>query len=243
MFTPGTPDTDITDKLKEYCPALSAYTDEELWVKFVNIWNKLMVLLCWNDTVCNSMLVNDRTFLVKVNVDRRGVQEIDLPHNQINSISTVTFQVYSVDGLEEEVITDPEKYWVQDTNTYRFYLSSKVVGDICISKCEDAYLKFEYNAGYDDIPECFYSVLCVIIGNALCQYNDCGGATCNTVDRLAMNAILTQHVIEGEEWKWDVPNSIVQDTLDTAMKDGLLSALFTYSNCTNKINFNAGAIC
>lgn len=240
MFTPSTIDTAILNKLRSYYPAFNSMPDSELWRQFVNLWNKLMASLCWDDNESNSLLESTRTIYIDLNpVTNCNMAEIFLKHNPIKSITSIDLIVYSKLGKEIINIPYPEKYWIEGTNEIVIYIDNITSINIC--KCDRLQIKAVYVAGYSEIPEAFYTVLGLILANAICSVNDCIDQECSSKDRLAANAVLSRRTIENDTWEWDIPNNILQDYYDKAEKNNMLSMLGNYSNCINKLSFATGS--
>jgi len=239
MFDPTTINAAILQKLRDYYPSFNSVSDADLWVAFVNTWNRLMARLCWNDKTCVSMLTNPRVLFVRVNPEGCRVVEIEMQHSEITSVESAEITTYSKTGKTKIMLENLADYWVEGTKMLRIYLSRE--DQKCLCRCDESYIKINYTAGYKEIPDCFYTAIGLILGNAMCKLNNCADQDCQNTDQVAMNAVLTQRDIDGERWVFEVPNNFIQDALDQGEVNGILNLLDNYSNCINKLTFSAGA--
>lgn len=238
MFTPNTVDQAILDKLREYLPGLSGMTDAQLWLSFVNAWNKLMAILCWNDGECNSLISAQRNLKVKLE-DKCFPIEVPLYHTNVTDIESAVIKWLTDTGFQQQAVSgdlmnffDGEKLYITPSSSLQ----------VAINSCSGVVnIEVTYTAGYAEIPECFYTALSEIIGISLCQQNNCFENTedCYALDRKALNAVLTERTIGDETWKWETPNNFLVDTISNLQSKGSLKLLGQFSNCVNKLNFVA----
>lgn len=241
MFVPSTPDATVLAKLREYCPAFVSVADADLWVNFVNTWNRLMTLLCWNDEECGDFLSGTRTLYEVLNPDCIREQDIYLKHKKVTEITSAEIQIYDKDGSETITITDPDSFYRPAENKFKLYMNHETI-QRCLNCREEAYIKIEYTAGYDEIPECFYGAICRVISQAWCEHN-CIEGDCAQTDRLGLNAVLKEKSVGDRTWKWDLGDRLIEKTINNFQAKGLLAELMRFGNCTNKITFSVGAYC
>lgn len=238
MFDPNTPDEDVLEKLRTYYPGLAAMEDQALWIAFIKIWDKLMALLCWSDGECNSLLTDERIQIVDL-VDECFPLRIKFAHKNVTSVTSATIKWLTPTGFDSLVLANPDSFRNRDS----FFLVLTPQQLAQIGTCDDAYFNIEivYEAGWDDIPECFFSAIADSLALSLCQQNDCFGETedCYALDRLAVNARLKSRTIGDEKWDWEVPNNTLMNTISDLQTKGMLSILGQYNNCFRKINFAA----
>ena len=240
MFTPDTIDEEVLNRLRAYYPGLAEMSDEALWVAFVKLWDKLMAMLCWSDASCNSLLDAER--VMKVDLMRACFPlEILLNHKFVTSMVSVVIKWLTSSGFES--ITLPTDTLDNYLNGNTFYLILNQSQLSSINSCHKSYLTAEltYNAGLEEIPECFYSAIADALTISLCQQNNCfeGGEDCYALDRMALNARLKKRTIGDESWEWEVPNDDLINTIASMSSNGLLRILGQYNNCFNKIHFAA----
>jgi hypothetical protein len=166
--------------------------------------------------------------------------EVHLQHAPIVSIEEAYIKVYNSEGFEQISLGDISDFLLENSNELLLFLSRDIQSKIC--NCEQARLTIKYTAGYELIPDCFYTTIVALIERALRQRNDCGEGECDFNDSEAFNAYLKTRLIDGESWEWAVPNNILEDSFAGLDKLGYLGILNQYSNCLNKITISTGSL-
>lgn len=243
MYTPNDADNNVIEQLRAYLPSAAQASNDILWVGFVNVWNKLMALLCWNDTSTKSLLKGNVIFSYVFEIYENPTR-INLGHNPVIDIVSTKIRTFDSGGFNEYSVANPERFLIPNTNLYNLHLD-RILLQKCINR--EVQAEIEYIAGYDEIPEELYTAITDIMffsaGIQNCTDDDKAGAKACVGSKPAMNAYLKSKNIPDYSWTWEIPNHVVQDTLDNLYSEGNLSLIFgKYSNCINKLDFKGVVI-
>lgn len=163
------------EKLKDYCSCVEA-TDEDL-AEMVNL---ISLATGWMREPCETFLTGHRREIIDLPSCSDCPIEFD-PYYRPFDVSSFQFSLIKVDGLSETQteITDFQ-YHVSDG---LFHIDAGLPSCKCgcESKCDPCevtyHLMVEYDAGYDEIPDCLTGVFCnvleVIHAKNKCDCNDC----------------------------------------------------------------------
>lgn len=243
MFTPTTIEQPVIDKLVTYFPNPKDIHNDILWKNFVNTWNRLMALLCWNDTSTKSLLEGTVKFSY-VNEIYENPTQIVLAHNKIKEVTSVKVRTFDGGGFNEFSIANPNNFLIPNTGLYNLFFNNVQLG---VCRGREVQVELDYVAGYAQIPEELFTAIADIIfygaGVGGCNKDDSEGAKQCVGNKPAMNAYLKSKSIPDYSWTWEIPNHIVQDVMDTMSSKGLLAIIFeNYSNCISRLDFKGSVI-
>lgn len=241
MFLPETIDDTILARLADYYPAFGEVEQLDLWLAFIKAWNQINALLCWSGDECSDLIQSERVVFKELNIDWKGQQIIKLPHKKIISIDSVEIQLFTAGGNQVIEIENPQSFYIEAINSWQLFLNRKDLNS-CQRCIGEAFIKITYTAGYEDIPECFFSAISQIIAQAWCDKN-CLELGCKSTDRLGVNAALKEKWVGDRKWVWDLGDREMEKAINNLQTQGLLSQIGQFSNCINKISFTVGAFC
>lgn len=179
----------IYEQLTRYCECTEI--DEKDFDEAVHI---LSQMTCWSGTakdatLCNTFEFGPRKEVVELPLclDKCGVIDF-VPFYQPFDESSFTFKVARISGIEETVTEITSFAYVSSLGLFKIDLSEILPNCACAGNpcgCDDQLLLIvEYNAGYEELPDCILPVLCnmltVIHAKNECDCDTC--APCNTAN-------------------------------------------------------------
>lgn len=169
----------IHDQLKEYCGCVEVH-DKDV----DELINMISIATCWMDKPCNTFLKGDRREVIDLPTCMDCAYEFTPFYHPFDP-ETFSFKLLKIDGTSQ-TITEIEDFSYSEY-TGKFLLDTglpsckcaKTCKCACTCECEPEYkLIAEYNAGYDEIPDCLLPVFCnlleVIHAKNDCSCDDCG---------------------------------------------------------------------
>lgn len=178
--------TPIVEQLKDYCNCLpeKLTKDDTLIERNISeLIHLISLITCWTQEPCETFLNSARSEIIDVgNIDHcscdGGIVEFT-PYYA--PFYPDTFKVYliSQSGLTTEKTEIPDTSFAYDEvfDVLRIDLSEYIENDKCTC-CPPKYkLLIEYDAGYEEIPECLLQLFCDLL-HVVYDKNNCDCSTC-----------------------------------------------------------------
>lgn len=186
----------IIEQLDNYCDCLprGAYDDDkevtELFEKSVmQIINIISLLTCWTQNPCETFLNGERSETIDVEPFNKcccngGIVEFK-PHYRPLVADSIKVTLIVYDGIhEDEIPIDNSAFsWNKRAEVVKVDLRNYINFSDC--GCPKKYqLVFEYDAGYELIPECLLPVFCNLLAVVIKMNECCCDCACNENDTL-----------------------------------------------------------
>lgn len=160
----------ITEQLTTYCDCVGI--NEKDVMDMINV---ISMATCWTINPCETFLFSHRKEVLDVScMDCPFVFE---PYYYPFDPESFSFKLAVIDGLEETLVDLEYGYSTAD-ETFRVNLGLDCE---CMTHCgcdPEYRLIVEYDAGYEEIPDCLLPVFCNIM-DVIQAKNDCSCGDCN----------------------------------------------------------------
>lgn len=168
----------ILNQLTENCNCLKEEIDEPSVLQLINL---ISMATCWTQEPCDTFLFGERREVIDLDtcIDDCGVLTYEPFYHPFDPES-FTFTLVKQKGLEETSVgIETYVYSEVDQN---FRIDLPIPSCDCISKCtcgckEGYKLLVEYNAGYEEIPECLLPIFCEALYYII-EFNRCNCENC-----------------------------------------------------------------
>lgn len=151
----------IVEQLSEYCTCNQKDIEDRDVLELINL---ISMATCWTRQPCETFLVDDRKEVIELEscLTDCGVFTFDPFYHPFNKDS-FKFTLIKQKGLEEEETVITDYIFSEADQNFRLDLplpDCKCV-DTCTCGCKAGYkLLVEYEAGYDELPECLLPIFC-----------------------------------------------------------------------------------
>lgn len=246
MISIAEPNTEIIEQVRAICPCFSEIEDDALWLEITKALWAISAMLRWQIGVgseCHTLLNEQRNHVIEYDVDSCNNCEyytVELPHKKINLIESISItRIYQGTATIYAVPIDPSPYiniadkvmlqsntMVTNTRTGQEVTLGSLFENSACDNCVVIFIEIIYMAGYIELPECFYPLLCLLIGKSYCN----GLNECNTLDKKAINAYVSEYTEGDITYRFDVPNNFYADTLDKLSTKAIWSQFGNYGN-------------
>lgn len=195
----------IVEQLRAYCDCVDDFTEADI----ADLINVVSMATCWTRTPCETFLKGKRREVIElpscadcpivfqpyyqpfigvtreqvVDEETGGVKTVEVPFG----IDDFKFHIVKTQGIEETVTEIPRDSWTYSDVGHVFRIapglpSCKCGCDPCCGCPPEYHMVVEYEAGYDELPDCLLPVFCELLTVILARRNcdcetDCGCAT------------------------------------------------------------------
>lgn len=180
----------IIQQLLGYCECIDDIKDDNQLLQNVKeLIHLISIRTCWAQQLCETFLNSERTEYIEIGAINKctcdgGIVEFT-PYYYPYLELTSNFNVFlvRVEGISEETtqIRDSDYSYIESLGLLRIDLSNYVTGDKC--GCKATYrIRVEYDAGYDEIPECLLQLFCDLLKQIYAK-NTCNCGHCTACKR------------------------------------------------------------
>lgn len=171
------------EQLKDFCDCLPKdMKDEDLQRNLDELIHLLSILLCWQQQPCETFLNSARVEYIDVGEYVKcgcegGIMEFS-PFYQPFDPQSMKITLINISGLNiiETVIPSSDFVYAPGFNVFRINIGKYIQDSNCV--CVGKYkLKLEYNAGYENIPECLLQFFCDFV-HVMYDKNTCKCPKC-----------------------------------------------------------------
>lgn len=210
----------IVDKVKEDCKCvLSTDSDDAINRLIAKALRAISVLTCWGDGECSTLLKGDRREEIDIDLDYCdcfGSVYKSAPFYNKNVTVTSVKLIRITDTIAETTLSIVDSYnetlgvfFINLNQQFTFSDGSTENPAIQCGCCKAEYkLIIEYEAGYDDIPDCIMDILCRIIGFIKLSASGCETAqdACYIEDKVAFGTYVIEKSNALETIKFSAPD-------------------------------------
>lgn len=197
----------------------------------------LSLSTCWTREVCETMLNSRRTEIIEMPCFKCGCCgqiEHFRPYYQVN-VDNV--DVYIVE--QEGIITTKTKLDAMDysVTTIKGYTEilvdlSKYATNCSCKSCVTRYLRFEYDAGYETLPDCILSDACELLKTITASKLGCGGLDdCCSMSQPELGYVLKSKKMGDLSWTWTQDTTSIEYLYSQLVASNKLKNLGMLSLC------------
>lgn len=226
----------VIEQLLDFCECIKDFGREEeehqirLRRNVEELIRLISILTCWTQVPCETFLNSRRTEYMDVRDIKRcscegGIIEFSPFYYPFNPLS-VKIWLIKIDGVNEELIEVSEEdfNYIDSLGKIRIDLVDYVRYDKC--SCKSTYkLKIEYDAGFDEIPDCLLKLFCDLL-HIIYAKNDC---TCDHCQ--ACNPGSTDTLLEFDPKDDESISPRIEYYLNTTLYNAYINQLALISIC------------
>lgn len=168
----------ILNQLTEYCDCIAEDVDEKNVYELIHL---VSMATCWTQEPCDTFLFGTRKEVVDLDecIEDCGVFIFD-PFYRPFDPASITFTLVEQQGIEEKSVSITDFIYSEVDDNFRLDLPIPTCDCIgqCTCGCRKNYkLVAEYNAGYEELPECLLPVFCEALYYII-EFNKCNCEDC-----------------------------------------------------------------
>lgn len=231
---------EVVDQLKTNCLCFKEQETASLNVLARQLVDNISLSTCWTRNACETLLTSLRTERIEVpcvNVnDCCGNIQRFRPYYQANiNESTLSVSLIVQSGLKT-TITDLDKGHFSLTSVKGFseilYTLDEYMDKCNCNSCDSFYLEFQYEAGYDKLPDCLLPELCEIAKTITASSLGCGDITeCCELPQKELGYVLKSKRMGELSWSWDKDKDSIQYLYNQLVTANRFKALAMISLC------------
>lgn len=221
----------ILDQVRNYCDCVDDVSDEELLQYITRLIAYLSVATCWKSDTCETFLKSMRRETFKIdkvvwNCCEQGIYKTNLHYPMVDFSNAVLTLVHRNGIKDEEIILSATEFFYSEyLNELRVDLKPYLPNPKCVPCPVDYHLVVEYEAGYDEIPECIMFDFCHILNILLNSDAGCSDCEdCDDYEVMSYGSHLVGKRADGIAYTWKV------DDRDVDLRISRLMNLMIFQN-------------
>lgn len=200
---------DVAKQIQKHCECFKDRSENELIIMTKELIRLLSLSTCWSTEACETLLKGTR------------VERVDMPDITCNCCGNYfKFKPYFNANISDVKVTSVVREGLKTTEIeleqgedFEFTMIEgypEIIVDVskyakmrgCIS-CDKRYLKFEYQAGYDELPDCLFPEVCELLTILTANRLGCGSLDeCCAMTQADVGYKLKSKKIGELSWTW-----------------------------------------